>query len=58
MYIYQKASIILMVACMKNHNLDYENKLAKSKLQYEIEIATLKMMAGMPGENYDRNRDI
>jgi hypothetical protein len=47
-----------MVACMKNHNLDYENKLAKSKLQYEIEIATLKMMAGMPGENYDRNRDI
>lgn len=43
---------------MKNHNPEYENKVAKSKLQYEIEIATIKTMTGMSGGNYDRNWNI
>ncbi len=38
---------------MKNHNPEYETKVAKSKLEYEIELATLKTMARVPGENYD-----
>ncbi len=40
---------------MKNHNPEYKNKIAKSKLQYDIEIATIKTMKGMPGEKHDRN---
>lgn len=43
---------------MKNHNPEYETKVAKSKLEYEIELATLRMMSGMSGDNYDRNWDI
>lgn len=42
---------------MNNHNPDYETKVARSKLEYEIELAMIKMRAGESGDNYDKNWD-
>ncbi len=40
---------------MKNNSSEYENGVARLKLEYEIEMATVRMMAEKSGYNHDKN---
>lgn len=40
---------------MKNYSSEYQNGVARVKLEYEIEIATIRNMMEKSGYNHDNN---